>query len=279
MTGRILVAEDNEINQVVVAEMLTRVGYTCEIANNGRQAVEMIARGSYDLVLMDCQMPEMDGFEATRAIRLAEQSSVAPRRLPIVALTANAVKGDRERCLAAGMDTYLTKPVNRLQLEECIRTMLSRSTAAGSRPKPGNAGNRLRPMPRTPRIATAAAGLVPPIDAAVLTETLVGDIDLICDLVEKFEQTLAAEWQKMSSGFEAGDLEQVARSAHTLKGTASYMAASPIAAAAAALELCQDAVLQESIRDQLAGLRQEIDRCVKFLPVLREQLATATLPA
>jgi Amt family ammonium transporter len=279
LTGRILVAEDNEINQVVVAEMLTRVGYSCEIANNGRQAVEMIARGSYDLVLMDCQMPEMDGFEATRAVRLAEQSSVAARRLPIVALTANAVKGDRERCLTAGMDTYLTKPVNRLQLEECIRTILSRSTAAATSLE--TVANR--EIAATDGAQTgsrsAVAGLVPPIDAAVLIETLVGDIELIFDLVEKFERTLAAEWQKMSSGFEAGNLEQVARSAHTLKGTASYMAASPIATSAAALELCQDAVLQESIRDQLAGLEQEIDRCVKFLPVLREQLAAASVPA
>ena len=265
-------AEDNEINQIVVAEMLTRVGYSCEIAGNGRQAVEMISRGSYDLVLMDCQMPEMDGFEATRAIRLAEQSSVAPRRLPIVALTANAVKGDRERCMTAGMDTYLTKPVNRLQLEECIRTILSRSTAVAKSQETGTGDAAATESP------FAVIGHVAPIDREVLMETLVGDVDLICDLVEKFEQTLAAEWHAMSTGFEAGNLEQVARSAHTLKGTASYMAARPIAASAAALELCQDAVLHESIRDQLAGLWQEIDRCVKFLPVLKQQLATATLP-
>ena len=138
-TVRVLVAEDNEINQIVVAEMLTAAGYVCEMANHGREAVEMIARKSYDLALMDCQMPEMDGFEATRAIRLAEQAAGTGRHLPIVALTANAVKGDRDRCLAAGMDTYLTKPVNRGQLEECIRTILSRAVQAP--PAAGGLGN------------------------------------------------------------------------------------------------------------------------------------------
>ena len=272
MTGRILVAEDNEINQIVVAEMLAGVGYTCEIAGNGRQAVEMIARGAFDLVLMDCQMPEMDGFEATRAIRLAEQSSPAARRMPIVALTANAVKGDRDRCLAAGMDTYLSKPVNRLQLEECIRTLLSRSAPVVDNSPAAAPAATPAPSP------SAAVGLAAPIDAAVLTETLVGDIDLIRDLVDKFEQTLSAEWQNIETGFAMGDLKRVARCAHTLKGTASYMAASPISSAAAVLELCQDTV-DELIQEHLAGLRQEIDRCVQFLPVLREQLATAGQPA
>jgi PAS domain S-box-containing protein len=128
---RILLAEDNEVNQLVAREMLHRLGVECEVASNGREAVERARAVAYDLVLMDCQMPEMDGFEATQAIREEEQKSGSPggRRLPIVALTANAVKGDRERCLAAGMDAYLSKPVRPAELLETLSRLLCEGSA------------------------------------------------------------------------------------------------------------------------------------------------------
>ena len=107
---RLLVAEDNEINQMVIGELLRRLGYGFDLVDNGLKAVEAVARGGYDLVLMDCQMPELDGFEAASAIRAAEAAAGGPR-VPVIALTANAIKGDRERCLAAGMDDYLSKPI------------------------------------------------------------------------------------------------------------------------------------------------------------------------
>ena len=106
---RILVAEDNRTNQVVALKMLERLGYDAEAVPDGKRALAALDSGLYDLVLMDCQMPEMDGFEATRAYRQAKAD--APSRMPIVALTANAMKGDRETCLAAGMNDYLAKPV------------------------------------------------------------------------------------------------------------------------------------------------------------------------
>jgi Amt family ammonium transporter len=123
---KVLLAEDNEVNQLVAREMLHRLGLECEVASNGCEAVEKARAGVYDLILMDCQMPEMDGFEATQAIREAERKSgsLAGRRLPIVALTANAVKGDRERCLAAGMDAYLTKPVKPAELRQTLSALL-----------------------------------------------------------------------------------------------------------------------------------------------------------
>jgi signal transduction histidine kinase/ActR/RegA family two-component response regulator len=106
---RVLVAEDNRINQVVIVRMLEKAGHRVDVAGNGGEALAALARAGYDLVLMDCQMPEMDGFEATRAIRSAERETGA--HVTIVALTANAMEGDRERCLAAGMDDYLSKPI------------------------------------------------------------------------------------------------------------------------------------------------------------------------
>jgi PAS domain S-box-containing protein len=112
----LLVAEDNEMNQFVVQETLKRVGCTCDIAADGIRAVQDVGRRRYDLILMDCQMPEMDGLEATRRIRQIEQSTSATLRIPIIALTAEAIAGDRERCLASGMDGYISKPINAEEL-------------------------------------------------------------------------------------------------------------------------------------------------------------------
>ncbi|HWF08889.1 MAG TPA: ATP-binding protein, partial [Bryobacteraceae bacterium] len=134
VTGaRVLLVEDNEVNQMVAAELLSEAGYVCDMATDGRKAVEAILRVPYDVVLMDCQMPEMDGFEATRIIRQHESNNALPGRtgrLPIVALTANAVKGDRERCLEAGMDDYLSKPLHPEKLVATIQSFLSRAVIA-----------------------------------------------------------------------------------------------------------------------------------------------------
>ena len=119
---RILVVEDNRVNQLLAKKLLERMGYRISQAINGREAVNMVKDQVYDLILMDIQMPEMDGFDATRAIRLAEAGR--EQHLPIVAMTAHAMKGDQERCLASGMDNYITKPIKREQLENVIRKYL-----------------------------------------------------------------------------------------------------------------------------------------------------------
>ena len=124
ITGHVLVAEDNRINQMFVTELLKNCGCTCDITSNGDEALAALQHHVYDLVLMDCQMPGMDGFTAARAIRLLEANHQIADHHPIIALTANALKGDRERCLAAGMDDYLSKPLEVSQLRAMLTKYL-----------------------------------------------------------------------------------------------------------------------------------------------------------
>jgi CheY-like chemotaxis protein len=122
----VLVAEDNPVNQKLAARILEREGFQVEVAANGEIALAMIAKSSFDIILMDCQMPVLDGYEATRRLRLDANPEKA--RIPVVALTAHAMEGDREKCLAAGMNEYLTKPFDRAKLTGLIARLVSDSS-------------------------------------------------------------------------------------------------------------------------------------------------------
>ena len=141
---RVLVAEDNPVNQLVVRRILEKGGYACSMVENGEEAVTALAAERFDVVLMDCQMPGVDGFQATRRIRALERAAGDGRRAVIIALTANAMASDRRRCLDAGMDDYLSKPVTPDLLLNKLRTVVARSGGAGHEPPPALPRGRAR---------------------------------------------------------------------------------------------------------------------------------------
>jgi CheY-like chemotaxis protein len=126
---RVLVAEDNPVNQKLAIRMLEKFNLVVDVAANGREVIDTLEKAAFDLIFMDCQMPEMDGYEATAAIRQAERES--GKHLAIVAMTANAMQGDREKCLSAGMDDYITKPIRREAIQEMLQKWTPKSRVEG----------------------------------------------------------------------------------------------------------------------------------------------------
>jgi signal transduction histidine kinase/DNA-binding response OmpR family regulator/HPt (histidine-containing phosphotransfer) domain-containing protein len=278
-TGRILVAEDNEVNQIVARELLERAGYVCDIVDSGRKAVEAATTQAYDAILMDCQMPELDGFQATKAIREHEAKTGA--HIPIIALTANAVKGDREECLAAGMDEYCTKPIDPRHLFSLIESLLRRrsmpipaavaAAAAAAAAGAVDAGGESTPAAAAVAAAHAAAvdALSLPMDLNVLLSRCMNSEATVTAVLAKFEKQLAHDLPELTRSLAAADVDSAARTAHSLKGAASMVTASDVADIAGSLErLARDRQLGQT-EEHLARLREEIQRCTDYLKSAR----------
>ncbi|MFQ5501113.1 MAG: ATP-binding protein [Phycisphaerae bacterium] len=272
--ARILLAEDNEIGREVAAVTLSEAGYRCDVVCNGKEAVDAALREDYDLILMDCQMPEMDGFVAAGVIRQHEQAGTAARtgrKIPIVALTANAIKGDRERCLEAGMDDYMTKPIVPDKLIAIIETHLRRSEP--SRCTSGS-GSDMRTPPSGAHDTFCLP--VPPFDVDDLIARWGHDPDLVGRLIERFRHHCQADLEAIEERFQAGDCEQLARSAHHLKGSAHYLSADRLGDVAARLEAKCRAGDLSGARGSLEELRVELTRCLEFTPQAMEAVARAS---
>jgi len=216
--ARILLAEDNPINRKLAVEILSRAGYPVESVENGSQAVEAFRRGKYSLVLMDVQMPEMDGFEATQIIRELEGTQA---HTAIVAMTAHAMKGDRERCLAAGMDDYLPKPLQIQQVLDVIERWARLQGKTGPLPAPAAA----------PSASPSAV-----LDRQKALAYFGGDEQLYDQLLAEFLGHLEAELLKVVAAYQAKDTATFTREAHSLKGVSRTFGAGPLAEAAQALE-------------------------------------------
>jgi CheY-like chemotaxis protein len=211
---RILVAEDNAVNQAVIMRVLQKMGHTPVLAQNGKEALTLASAEKFDLLFMDVQMPEMDGLAATAAIRESEKKSGT--HLPIFAMTAHAMKGDRERCLEAGMDGYITKPVRFSDIEKTLAG-LARTPATPATP---------------PKTAEAAASW----NRAEALDRIGGDEELLRDLCHIFLEESPKLLQKLQQAVVAGDSDGVMRAAHSLKGEAGYLGADGTSRAARQLE-------------------------------------------
>ncbi len=249
LKGRILLVEDNEVNQTVGLQMLGQLGLYVDLAADGRDAVEAVDCQHYDAILMDCQLPRMDGFEATRVIRARERRLGSPR-VPIIALTANAMKDDREACLAAGMDEHLAKPFETRTLGNLLSRWLPVRT-------PGQQLPGTNPSPTDWRVSASAEPATAAADSSMdqkkLSEvhTLLGS--KFCTLMETFATTGNALVQEMREAAVAQDTGTLIDNAHHLKGSSSSLGAIELA------ELCrtlEEAVRQGQHSDLLAQVEQ-----------------------
>jgi signal transduction histidine kinase/DNA-binding response OmpR family regulator len=257
---RILVVEDNPVNQQVALGMLKALGHRCDVAPGGEEALAAVRAQRYDAVLMDCQMPGMDGFSATREIRKMEaQGELAPRRLPIIAVTAYALEGDRQRCLDAGMDSYLSKPFTRDSLALELQRVLKREY-------------RVDP-------AVAAADPVPPTPPDALDRKALdslreierqGATGLVAKAVGLYLRTAPNLVQTVNTAAAARDIAELARAAHTLKSSSLNIGAARVGEIAKKIELGARAeppdVASELVRELTAAytraetlLQAEID--------------------
>jgi signal transduction histidine kinase/HPt (histidine-containing phosphotransfer) domain-containing protein/ActR/RegA family two-component response regulator len=213
--GQVLLAEDNETNMIVAQAWLEKAGLKVRTAENGEQALRLIEQEHFDIVLMDCQMPVVDGFAATKTLR--EREAGTGQHLTVIAITANAMEGDKERCLAAGMDDYLAKPYTGPDLRNLLlRWLPSEEVSLTAKqlpipPRPGKAA--LEPSRK----------IRPPLDASILeslrTLNPEGGNELINTLISAYFRSTPPELEALQSGLAAGDTEKIARAAHKLKSS------------------------------------------------------------
>jgi len=203
----VLLVEDNPVNQKVAAGLLRQLGIEADIAADGLEGIQAFRKKSYDLIIMDCQMPRLDGWECTRAIRKLEAATAPECHVPIVALTAQALPGDREKCLSSGMDDYLTKPVDADMFLRAVKAHL-----AGQSPSLPSS------MPPPAPAVAAATGPAPILDNAVVDKIRSYGADAVRDVYGTLLEELPGRRNQMSTALTLGDLKTLATVAHAVKG-------------------------------------------------------------
>jgi signal transduction histidine kinase/DNA-binding response OmpR family regulator len=235
---RILLAEDNPVNQALTVRLLEKGGHQVDVVGTGAAALKALAQRAFDVVLMDVQMPELDGLETTAAIRAQERGTGA--HLPILALTAHAMQGDHDRCLAAGMDGYVTKPVKADQLYAMIDRVLRREAVADE---------------------VMAA---PPVDLLAALQNVDGDRAFLAEIIEIFQQDYPRHLAAMRQAIAHRNALQLERAAHSLKGSVAMLGATTASTLAAQLEaMGRDGHIEEALTS-LDRLEREVTRLVAF---------------
>jgi PAS domain S-box-containing protein len=241
MKLRILLAEDNPVNQRVALHILQKAEHFVLAVGNGREAVDALAREEFDIVLMDVQMPEMDGFEATNVIRTKEL--ITGRHIPIVAMTAHAMQGDRERCLEGGMDEYVAKPVRAAELLRVIQKFAPKSIAA--------------PVPDASATATGEPAV---FARQAALDRFDGEEQLLEEVIELFVSDVPNRMAEIRISLELGDPKRLQSAAHSLKGAAGYVGAERVAALALKLEELGCGGDLSSALEDYAQLEREIEQ-------------------
>jgi CheY-like chemotaxis protein len=242
---RVLLAEDNAVNQKLALRQLQKLGYHASAASNGTEVLQELQRVSYDVVLMDCQMPEMDGYEVTRRVRDFEKLNPSRAPVYIIAVTAHALEGDRERCLSAGMNDYLTKPLHIAQL-----------------------GAALERAVRRRRSVEHSDVVLDPVCIAGLKELREpGQADPLVELSDLFSRESDACVRRMDDGLTARDSNATTRAAHSLKGSASNLGANKLAKACSDVEQSARVSDWTQVSAQLEELKTQLRR-------VRESLKT-----
>lgn len=253
----ILLAEDNPVNQIVVLAMLQKLGYRADVVANGQEVIEALTRINYDLVLMDCQMPELDGFEATALIR-SDASAVLNHDVPVIAITANALAGDRERCIKAGMNDYLSKPVKQKELEQTLARWLSASEGG-------------------PVVLLDAASVLPQLaavdqlqifDKQDLYDRLGENRLLLQEIVNMASDDLPVRQKQMQQAVDSGDRVALKHTAHIIKGMAANLSAYRLQQSADQLERQVDSA--EMSRLQMLT-RQTAEQTGLLLELLQQE--------
>ena len=250
----VLLAEDNPVNQKIAEAMLNFLGCRVEIAVNGLDALTLFKQSDYDLILMDCMMPEMDGYTATREIRSLETAS-GNRPVPILALTANAMAGDREKCLSAGMTDYLAKPILLDSLRDKICDMLESRT--------------IRHV--TDNLSNQTAGIVRFDPASLNTLRHLGGGSLMSNLLQLFQHSATEHIEKLHEGFLQQDMQAVHHAAHTLKSAAANVGALHLAELAREIELAAQAGTLIFAIKQVENLNAEFQQVLPM--ILQEDLS------
>ncbi|MDE3110053.1 MAG: response regulator, partial [Acidobacteriota bacterium] len=249
---KVLLAEDNAVNRRLATALLEKRGHTVLPAENGREALGILERETPDVILMDLQMPMMDGFEAIRAIRAKEPRDGG--HLPIVALTAHAMQGDRERCLEAGADDYVTKPIRTADLFAAIERV------TGSKATPQ--GNQ-----------RAAMNGMETLDVAAALERVEGDRDLLEELVHLFIEESPKAMEEMRQALGERDARRLERLAHTLKGSSGSLGANRVSQAALLLEMRARSGALENAGELMAALQAELERVLPEIESVTRKVA------
>ncbi|MBL9128572.1 MAG: response regulator, partial [Verrucomicrobiales bacterium] len=282
----LLLVEDNPVNQAVAKGLLKRLGYTAEVASSGAEALEKLSRTTFALVLMDCQMPEMDGYETTRRIR-AGAAGASTALVPVIALTANAMHGDREQCLRAGMDDHVSKPIDSRVLAATLEHWLS-VPDRGLPPGPATAAAAAATVeakagaPETAPSATSVGELpadampdwdaldAPVFDREGLVQRVMGDEELVEEVLKGFREDLPRLVGKLKDALNAGDVAKATLHAHTIKGSAGNVGAERLRKIAAWGEDAGKKGELQRLRAWMGALENE---CERFLRALEHENA------